>query len=107
MALAPSVWPLAALAFVSGLPCAPTIIATVDQVSRIVPEAARGEAMGWHGSFMTAGSALGAPAAGVAIDHWGWGAGFVSVSLVGLGVAVVGAGATHTHRRLRAQAMTR
>jgi MFS family permease len=107
MAFAPSVWPLAALAFLSGLPCAPTIIATVDQVSRIVPEAARGEAMGWHGSFMTAGSALGAPAAGVAIDHWGWGAGFVGVSLVGLGVAVVGAGATHTHRRLRAQAMTR
>jgi len=106
MALAPSVWSLAVLAFLSGLPCAPTIIATVDQVSRIVPEAARGEAMGWHGSFMTAGSALGAPVAGLAIDHWGWGAGFVCVSLVGLGVALVGAGATHTHRRHGAQATT-
>ena len=85
-------WPLAALAFVAGLLCAPTITATVDQVSQVVPEAARGEAMGWHGSFMTAGSALGAPVAGLAIDRWGWGGGFVSVSLLGLLVAVVGAG---------------
>jgi MFS family permease len=107
MALAPSVWPLAVLAFLSGLPCAPTITATVDQVSRIVPDAARGEAMGWHGSFMTAGSALGAPVAGVAIDRWGWAAGFVSVSLIGLGVAVAGATATHSRRRDRAQAATR
>jgi len=107
IALAPSVWPLAVLGFLSGLLCAPTITATVDQVSRVVPEAARGEAMGWHGSFMTAGSAMGAPVAGLAIDHWGWGAGFVSVSLVGFGVAVVGAGATYTHRRSRAQAATR
>ena len=106
MAFAPSVWPLAVLAFLSGLPCAPTIIATVDQLSRVVPEAARGEAMGWHGSFMTAGSALGAPVAGVAIDQWGWGAGFVSVSLVGLGVAAAGAAATYTRRRYRAQAAT-
>ena len=99
--LAPSIWPFAALAFVAGLLCAPTITATVDQVSRVVPEAARGEAMGWHGSFMTAGSALGAPIAGLAIDQWGWRGGFVSVSLVGLGVAVVGAGATWGHRRRR------
>ena len=107
MAFAPSVWPLAVLAFLSGLPCAPTIIATVDQVSRVVPEAARGEAMGWHGSFMTAGSALGAPVAGLAIDRWGWGAGFASVSLVGVAVAMAGAGATYTRRRSRAQAATR
>ena len=107
IALAPSVWPLAVLGFLSGLLCAPTITATVDQVSRVVPEAARGEAMGWHGSFMTAGSAMGAPVAGLAIDHGGWGAGFVSVSLAGFGVAVVGAGATYTHRRSRAQAATR
>jgi len=107
MAFAPSVWPLAVLAFLSGLPCAPTIIATVDQVSRLVPEAARGEAMGWHGSFMTAGSAMGAPVAGLAIDRWGWGAGFVSVSLVGVAVATLGAGATYNRRRSRAQVATR
>jgi len=101
IALAPSVWPFAALAFVAGLLCAPTITATVDQVSRVVPEAALGAAMGWHGSFMTAGSALGAPVAGLAIDQWGWRGGFVSVSLVGLAVAVLGAGATITRRRYR------
>jgi predicted MFS family arabinose efflux permease len=101
IALAPSVWPLAALGFVAGLLCAPTITATVDQLSRVVPDAARGEAIGWHGSAMTAGSALGAPVAGLAIDHWGWGAGFVSVSVVGAAVALFGAGAANIYRRSR------
>jgi MFS family permease len=101
IALAPSVWPFAALTFVAGLLCAPTVTATVDQVSRVVPEAAMGAAMGWHGSFMTAGSALGAPVAGLAIDQWGWRGGFVSVSVVGLVVALAGAGATITRRRSR------
>jgi predicted MFS family arabinose efflux permease len=36
---------------------------------------------------MTAGSALGAPVAGLAIDQWGWRGGFVSVSLIGLAVS--------------------
>jgi MFS family permease len=107
IALAPSVWPLAALGFVAGLLCAPTITATVDQLSRVVPEAARGEAIGWHGSAMTAGSALGAPVAGLAIDHWGWAGGFISVSLVGLAVAAFGAGATRTYRRTRGRAAAR
>jgi len=104
IALAPSVWPFAAFAFVAGLFCAPTITATVDQVSRVVPESAMGAAMGWHGSFMTAGSALGAPVAGLAIDQWGWRGGFVSVSLVGLVVALVGWGATISRRRSRTRA---
>ena len=107
LALAPSVWPLAALGFVAGLLCAPTITATVDQLSRVVPDAARGEAIGWHGSAMTAGSALGAPVAGLAIDHWGWAGGFVSVSLVGVAVAAVGAGASRTFRRSRKRSTTR
>jgi predicted MFS family arabinose efflux permease len=107
LALAPSVWPLAALGFVAGLMCAPTITATVDQLSRVVPESARGEAIGWHGSAMTAGSALGAPVAGLAIDQWGWGGGFVSVSLVGLAVSLLGAGATKTYRRSRRRAAAR
>jgi predicted MFS family arabinose efflux permease len=53
---------------------------------------------------MTAGSALGAPIAGLAIDQWGWGGGFVTVSLVGLAVALVGAGAARTYRRSRYRA---
>jgi MFS family permease len=99
IALAPSVWPLAALGLVAGLLCAPTITATVDQLSRVVPDVARGEAIGWHGSAMTAGSALGAPMSGLAIDRWGWAAGFVSVSLVGLAVAVAGAVGARSFRR--------
>jgi MFS family permease len=94
MALAAGVPSLALLSFVAGLFCAPTITATVDQVSRVVPASARGEAMGWHGSFMTGGMALGAPLAGFAIDHRGWAAGFLVVAAVGLLVALVGAAAT-------------
>jgi len=90
MAFAPNSWTLAGLAFVAGVVCAPTITATVDQLSRVVPETARGEALGWHGSAMTTGSALGAPLAGVAIDWWGDGGGLVVVSALGFGVAVLG-----------------
>ena len=101
MALAGGTISLAVLSFVAGLLCAPTITATVDQVSRVVPAAARGEAMGWHGSFMTAGMAVGAPLAGFAIDHRGWSAGFLLVAGVGLLVAVVGAVATSARARDR------
>lgn len=98
MAFAQGTWSLAALSLISGLFCAPTITATVDAVSQVVPVSARGEAMGWHGSFMTAGSALGAPIAGAAIDSAGWQAGFLLVSAVGAVVAVLGYAAIRAHR---------
>jgi MFS family permease len=82
---------LVVLLVVSGIFCAPTITATIDHLSRIVPERARGEAMGWHGASMTAGSALGAPIAGFAIDLGGWRGGFLSVCVVGFTIAVIGA----------------
>lgn len=104
MALAHSSLSLAALGFVAGLLCAPTITASVDQASRIVPASARGEAMGWHGSALTLGGALGAPFAGLAIDEVGPGGGFVAPALAGLAVAVLGAGAVQTRRRRRAPA---
>jgi len=90
-----------ALLLVSGVFCAPTITATVDHLSRIVPERARGEAMGWHGSSMTAGSALGAPLAGFAVDRGGWQWGFLAVAGAGLLVAVLGGAATSLRRRRR------
>ena len=80
VALAVGVPSFAVLITVSGFLCAPTITATVEQLSRQVPERFRGEMMGWHGSAMTAGSAVGAPVAGFAIDHGGWQWGFVVVS---------------------------
>jgi MFS family permease len=104
IALAPSEWPLAALSFLAGIVCAPTITATVDQLSRVVPEKARGEALGWHGSSMTAGSAIGAPLAGVAIDWWGDGGGLVIVSVLGIAVAVLGQLTVLRGRRARVSA---
>jgi MFS family permease len=104
MALASGPASLAALSFAAGLCCAPTITATVDQVSRVVPSTARGEAMGWHGSFMTAGMALGAPLAGVAVDQRGWGAGFVVVAAIGVVVAGLGIAGTVTRGRAATRA---
>ena len=90
---------MALLLFLSGLCCAPTITATVDTLSRLVPERVRGEALGWHGSAMTAGSAIGAPVAGVAIDQVGWPGGFVLPALIGVLTAAAGAAVLRTHRR--------
>ncbi|HEX5968178.1 MAG TPA: MFS transporter [Intrasporangium sp.] len=94
VALAVGVPSFAVLITVCGVLCAPTITATVEQLSRLVPERFRGEMMGWHGSAMTAGSAMGAPIAGFAIDHGGWRWGFVSVSAIGLLVALAGLAVT-------------
>ncbi len=74
---------------VSGLFCAPLISATVDEVSGRVPESVRGEAMGWHGSALTAGSSLGPPVVGMVLDAFGWQAGFLATGGIGLVVAAV------------------
>lgn len=104
MALATSPWMLAVLSLFAGIFCAPTITSTVDALSRAVPESARGEAMGWHGSAMTMGSAVGAPIGGVAIDRFGFGGGFVSVAVLGVFVAVLAAAAPRVGARRRARA---
>ncbi|QKE84996.1 MFS transporter [Arthrobacter sp. NEB 688] len=89
MAWAQTPLQLAVLALVAGLLCAPTITATVDEAVRAVPVRVRGEAMGWHGSALTGGGALGAPLAGYAADHYGPSSGFVVVAAVGLLVVVL------------------
>ncbi|MDN5765194.1 MAG: MFS transporter [Humibacillus sp.] len=90
VALAVGVPSFAVLLVLSGPFCAPTITATVEHLSTVVPERFRGEMMGWHGSAMTGGSAVGAPVAGFAIDHGGWQWGFVVVSVAGVVVALLG-----------------
>ncbi|MDH2413465.1 MFS transporter [Nocardioides sp. CER19] len=80
----------AALLTISGLFCAPTITATVDDLSRNVPASVRGEAMGWHGSALTLGSAIGAPIIGLGLDHGGWSWGFGLAGLAGLLIALPG-----------------
>lgn len=99
VAFAVGVPSFAILLVFSGPFCAPTITATVEHLSRVVPERFRGEMMGWHGSAMTGGSAIGAPVAGFAIDHGGWQLGFVVVSSVGVLVALVGVVASRRRRR--------
>ena len=81
------------LLFIALLPagalCAPTLSASADLVSRLVPSPARGEAMGWHGSSLTVGLAVGSPLAGWAIDHGSPGWGFAAVGTVGVLITAV------------------
>ncbi|GAB76455.1 Predicted arabinose efflux permease, MFS family [Austwickia chelonae] len=90
---------LTVLVAVAGLLCAPTTTAMVDELSQVVPERFRGEAMGWHASFLQVGSALGAPLAGAAIDGGGFGAGFMAVAMTSMAIAVLGLALAWVRRR--------
>jgi MFS family permease len=75
---------LGLLLLVAGLLGQPVVTSTVEHLTDRVPEAARGEAMGWHSTAMTTGIALGAPVSGVAIDTFGGEGGFITVGAVAL-----------------------
>ncbi|GIE81394.1 MFS transporter [Actinoplanes philippinensis] len=93
-------WALLALLLIpAGSLCAPTITASSDAISRLIPAGARGEAMGLHNSALTVGVACGAPLAGLAIDHWGPAWGFVAVGAVGVLVALLVLPTELRHRR--------
>ncbi|MEU7997972.1 MFS transporter [Micromonospora sp. NPDC049060] len=82
-------WWLLCLALIpAGALCAPTIAATSDEVSRLVPASVRGEAMGLHGSAVTIGMAVGAPLAGAVIDASAPAWGFAVTGAVGALVAL-------------------
>jgi MFS family permease len=74
---------LAIAVVVAGLPCAPALSAISATLVRMVPEERRGEVMGWNGTAMTVGAALGAPLCGWVIDKAGAGAGFLTAAVVG------------------------
>jgi MFS family permease len=97
LASSPLVLALAVLP--AGALCAPLISATAEAVARLVPERVRGEAMGWHGSALTAGSAAGAPVAGFAIDGIAPWAGFAVVGVTGAALAMIGLALVAIHRR--------
>ncbi len=81
---------LALLSIPPGLLCAPVLSAASEKVADLVAEDRRGEAMGWYGSALTSGVALGAPIAGLLIDATGpWG-GFTAVSVVSAAIGAVG-----------------
>jgi MFS family permease len=92
MALVDGMWALALASVISGLFTAPTLAAASALMSYVVSEDRRGEAMGYYGSAMTAGAALGAPAAGAFIDGISAEAGYVfaaAVALLMVGLAVL------------------
>ena len=83
-------WWVIALALIpSNLACAPAITATGEDVARLAPASARGEAMGLQGSAFTVGAAVGAPMIGFVVDHAGSAWGFVVSGAGGLLVAAL------------------
>ncbi|MBL7260567.1 MFS transporter [Paractinoplanes lichenicola] len=82
-------WLIALLLIPAGALCAPLITSTADAISRMIPAAARGEAMGLHNSALTVGVALGGPLAGVAADTLSPPWGFVTVGGAGVLIALL------------------
>ena len=104
MAFARDTWTLSLLALLPGLLCAPVLSAASEKVAELVDERRRGEAMGWYGSALTGGVALGAPLAGVFIDGVGPSAGFVAVGVGGVALCLLGLVLQHRRRRRLAAA---
>ncbi|WP_104179906.1 MFS transporter [Arthrobacter sp. B0490] len=98
MGFAETTLSLALLSIPPGLLCAPVLSAASEKVADLVAEDRRGEAMGWYGSALTSGVALGAPLAGVLIDATGpWG-GFTAVSAVSAVIGIAGLAARRIGR---------
>ena len=98
-ALATGTLSLIVAVFVAGLLCQPVITAGVEALTLAVPDRARGEALGFHATAMTGGSAIGAPLAGFVIDARGGAWAFLVVAGLGLVVAVGGWLLTRVGRR--------
>ncbi len=93
-------WWVLALALVpASALCAPTIAATGDEVSRLAPAGARGEATGMQSSAFTLGAAAGAPLVGFVVDHSSAAWGFAVAGLGGVAVAAVAAALITRQRR--------
>jgi MFS family permease len=83
------VWSLSLWIVPTGFLCAPTMTAATEWIAKLVPEARRGEAMGWQGTAFTIGGAASSPAIGAAIDGVGpWG-GFVLGGSIATAIALV------------------
>ncbi|NKX56112.1 MFS transporter [Arthrobacter mobilis] len=91
-------WTLSLLSIAPGLLCAPVLAAASERVAALVPEDRRGEAMGWYGSALTVGSALGSPLAGTVIDAAGARGGFAAVGTAAVVLALAGLAARSANR---------
>lgn len=90
MGFATNAWTLGLLSILPGLVCAPVLTSSAEHIADLVSEKRRGEAMGWYGSSMTIGSAMGAPFTGAMIDNIGPWAGFAIVGMICGVLAIVG-----------------
>jgi MFS family permease len=90
MGFATNSWTLGMLSILPGLLCAPVLTSSAEHIADLVEERRRGEAMGWYGSSMTIGSALGAPFAGAMIDAVGPWSGFVVIGALAGVLAAAG-----------------
>ncbi|HWE91359.1 MAG TPA: MFS transporter [Pseudonocardiaceae bacterium] len=82
-------WLLALLLAPSNFLCAPTLAATADAASGLLPASVRGVGMGLYSTALTFGGALGSPVIGATIDHAGPAGGFVAAAVGGLVIAAI------------------
>ncbi|MDV2978619.1 MFS transporter [Glutamicibacter sp. HZAU] len=94
-------WSLALLSALPGFLCAPTLSAASEWLTDLVAEKRRGEAMGWYGSAMTAGTALGSPITGIFVDNLGPAPAFIGISTMAALVVVIALIAQQIRRRVR------
>ncbi len=80
-------WTLMLVLVPAAMLCAPTVAATAEEVARLAPPGARGEATGLQSSAFTLGSAAGAPLVGFVVDHTSPGWGFAMAGVGGVLVA--------------------
>lgn len=99
LAFVDGLWALAFASIPSGLVTAPTLAASSARLASLVPEERRGEAMGFYGSALTAGAAMGAPLAGVFIDAIDPAAGYLVAAASGLLIVTVAVVLTLASRR--------
>lgn len=104
MGFATNAWMLGLLSILPGLLCAPVLTSSAEHIADLVSEKRRGEAMGWYGSSMTIGGAMGAPFTGAVIDGIGPWAGFAIVGIICALLAIVGLLAMHSWQRRAAAA---
>ena len=106
MMFATTTWSLALLSILPGMLCAPVLSAASEWLTDLVAEKRRGEAMGWYGSALTSGTALGSPITGATVDAFGSAAAFVAVGSVGAAVSVTALVAQQVRRKRRARVRT-
>ena len=104
--LAVSLPTLALLAFVAGLPIAPTVAALYLAIDRTATQGTAAEAFAWFGTAVSVGFALGSAVSGTLVEErgvrWAFGLG----AAVALGAAVVGWLRRETFRAERPSTLT-